>query len=61
MVIANYPDVQDTTRKELDTLLETSPSRLPDHGDEAKLPFIVAMVKELLRWHVSDQNTGFSY
>uniref|UniRef100_A0A0W0FRE5 Putative cytochrome P450 n=1 Tax=Moniliophthora roreri TaxID=221103 RepID=A0A0W0FRE5_MONRR len=43
-----YPEVQIRARKELDNLLH---GRLPEFSDERSLPYISAIVKEVLRWH----------
>jgi len=34
---------------EIDSTLEAD--RLPDFGDEASLPYVSALVKEVTRWH----------
>lgn len=44
-----YPDVLKTAQAELDAVVE---SRLPDYGDRDKLPYVNAIIKEALRWHV---------
>ncbi|KAF9261712.1 cytochrome P450 [Marasmius fiardii PR-910] len=43
-----YPQVQARAQKELDSLLH---GRLPDISDESSLPYITAIVKEVLRWN----------
>ncbi|EAU86764.1 cytochrome P450 [Coprinopsis cinerea okayama7 len=43
-----YPEVQAKAQKELDRVL--GPNALPDFGDEESLPYISAIVKEVLRW-----------
>ncbi|KAJ8081845.1 hypothetical protein PM082_007691 [Marasmius tenuissimus] len=43
-----YPQVQAHAQKELDSLLD---GRLPDFPDENSLPYITAVVKEVLRWN----------
>ena len=45
-----YPDVQKKAQAELDAVV--GPHRLPEFGDRESLPYICALVKELLRWHV---------
>ena len=35
---------------ELDAVV--GPHRLPDFGDQASLPYVNALLKEVLRWHV---------
>lgn len=44
-----YPKVLKTAQAELDAVVG---SRLPEHGDRNKLPYVNAIVKEALRWHV---------
>ncbi|TFK20074.1 cytochrome P450 [Coprinopsis marcescibilis] len=43
-----YPEVQAKAQKELDRVL--GKNVLPDFGDEETLPYISAIVKEVLRW-----------
>ncbi|RPD62683.1 CyP450 monooxygenase [Lentinus tigrinus ALCF2SS1-6] len=43
-----YPEVQKRAQAELDA--NVGPDRLPDHDDRANLPYINALVKEVLRW-----------
>ncbi|KAI0714199.1 CyP450 monooxygenase [Cerioporus squamosus] len=50
LAMALHPEVQLRAQKELDTVVGTS--RLPEFSDRASLPYIEALVKELLRWHV---------
>ncbi|KAF9449155.1 cytochrome P450 [Macrolepiota fuliginosa MF-IS2] len=49
LVMGMYPDVQKRAQGELDAVLG---GRLPDFNDRASLPYINALVKELLRWHL---------
>jgi cytochrome P450 len=44
-----YPDVQRKAQEEIDHVVGNS--RLPDYSDEDKLPYIQAVLKEVLRWH----------
>ena len=44
-----FPEVQRKAQVELDTIV--GPSRLPDFTDRDKLPYINAIVKEILRWN----------
>ncbi|KAL5511417.1 hypothetical protein ACEPAH_4633 [Sanghuangporus vaninii] len=46
-----YPDVQKKAQAELDAVVGTS--RLPTLDDKKDLPYVTAVMKELLRWHVS--------
>ena len=43
------PDVQKRAQEEIDRVVGTS--RLPDMSDREGLPYIDAVVKEVLRWH----------
>ncbi|KAK0205290.1 cytochrome P450 [Desarmillaria ectypa] len=43
-----YPDVQKAAQAELDALL--GGERLPDFGDKTQLPYVTAILKEVLRW-----------
>ncbi|KAL2008457.1 hypothetical protein VTN00DRAFT_6651 [Thermoascus crustaceus] len=44
-----YPDVQRKAQEEIDRVVGTD--RLPGFEDREKLPYIDAIVKEILRWH----------
>ncbi|KAH7922734.1 cytochrome P450 [Leucogyrophana mollusca] len=44
-----HPDVQAKAQAELDSVI--GPGRLPDFNDRATLPYINAIVKEVLRWN----------
>jgi len=45
-----HPEIQVKAQKELDGVL-TSPGQLPDHSDKADLPYVSAIVMEVLRWN----------
>ena len=47
--MSHNPDVQRKAREELDAVI--GPSRLPCLADRESLPFVNAVVKEILRWH----------
>ncbi|KAF9449842.1 cytochrome P450 [Macrolepiota fuliginosa MF-IS2] len=49
LAMGMYPDVQQKAQQELDAVLS---GRLPDFSDKPSLPYIRAIVKELLRWHL---------
>ncbi|KAM5544325.1 hypothetical protein V8D89_001985 [Ganoderma adspersum] len=49
LAMALYPEVQRKAQKELDAVVGTK--RLPDFSDQPSLPYVAAIVKELLRWH----------
>ncbi|KAJ7279878.1 cytochrome P450, partial [Mycena rebaudengoi] len=46
-MLAN-PEAQRKAQLEIDRVV--GPQRLPDHDDEASLPYVSAIVKEVLRW-----------
>ncbi|KAJ7445114.1 cytochrome P450 [Mycena latifolia] len=46
-----YPDVQGAAQKEIDAVVGTD--RLPELSDRTELPYMDALCKEVLRWHVA--------
>ncbi|KAI0772409.1 O-methylsterigmatocystin oxidoreductase [Trametes elegans] len=44
-----HPGAQKRAQEELDVVI--GPDRLPEHADRPALPYIEAMVKEILRWY----------
>jgi cytochrome P450 len=44
-----YPEVQRKAQEEIDRVIGNS--RLPDHLDQDDLPYVQAVLKEVLRWH----------
>ncbi|RPD58754.1 cytochrome P450 [Lentinus tigrinus ALCF2SS1-7] len=50
LAMALYPEVQKKAQEELDRVV--GPTRLPDFTDRDSLPYVNALVKEVLRWHV---------
>ncbi len=50
LAMAMFPEVQHRAQAELDAVV--SPDRLPELDDHAALPYMRALVKEVLRWHV---------
>lgn len=44
-----HPNVQARAQAELDSVI--GPGRLPDYNDRPLLPYINAIVKEVLRWN----------
>ncbi|KAJ7611277.1 cytochrome P450 [Roridomyces roridus] len=50
LAMALHPEIQRTAQKELDAVV--GPDRLPDINDRASLPYVDALCKEVLRWHV---------
>ncbi|KAF9001516.1 cytochrome P450 [Cyathus striatus] len=57
LVMMLYPDVQKTAQQELDEVLG---DRLPDHSDIPSIPYITALLLEVLRWETPVQ-TGFGH
>jgi hypothetical protein len=43
-----YPDIQKRAQEEIDAVLGTG--RLPTLADQKHLPYVEALVKEILRW-----------
>jgi cytochrome P450 len=50
LAMALYPEVQKKAQAEIDAVV--GPDRLPGFQDRPSLPYINAIVKEVLRWHV---------
>ncbi|CDO71681.1 hypothetical protein BN946_scf184915.g25 [Trametes cinnabarina] len=50
LAMCHYPEVQRKAQAELDAVV--GPHRLPDFGDRDALPYINAVIKEALRWHI---------
>ena len=48
--MATFPEVQKKAQAELDSVIGSS--RLPEFSDRGSLPYLNALVKELMRWHV---------
>ena len=46
--MANYPEVQARAQAELDTVI--GPDRLAEFSDRPDLPYVNAIISELLRW-----------
>lgn len=44
-----HPDAQGKAQIEIDNVVGMD--RLPDFGDETSLPYVSALVKEVMRWH----------
>jgi len=44
-----HPDVQSRAQGEIDSV--TGGSRLPAYEDKHNLPYVYAIMKEVLRWH----------
>ena len=50
LAMALYPEVQKKAQAEIDAVVGSH--RLPDFEDRPSLPYINAIVKELMRWHL---------
>ena len=46
--MALFPEVQEKARAELDAII--GQERLPEFSDQDSLPYVCAIIKELLRW-----------
>jgi cytochrome P450 len=44
-----HPDAQSRAQREIDNVVGTG--RLPNFGDEMSLPYVSALVEEVMRWH----------
>lgn len=53
-----YPDVQEKARREIDSVIGLG--RLPDFNDRGSLPYIDAIVKEVLRYVAFTDNPYIS-
>lgn len=47
--MAIYPEVQRKAQEEIERVV--GPNKLPTFADRERLPYINAIVKEVLRWH----------
>lgn len=45
-----YPEAQRRAQQEIDAFIQTE-NRLPDSRDRNSLPYINALIKEILRWN----------
>ena len=50
LAMALYPEVQKKAQAEIDAVV--GPDRLPEFEDRPSLPYIDAVIKELLRWNL---------
>ena len=50
LAMALYPEVQKKAQAEIDAVVGSH--RLPDFEDRPSLPYINAIVKELMRWNL---------
>lgn len=49
LAMVRFPEVQRKAQQELDAII--SPDRLPEFADKEALPYINAVMKEVVRWH----------
>ena len=49
LAMLKQPEAQRKAQIEIDTVVGSS--RLPDFDDQEQLPYVSALVKEVLRWH----------
>ena len=50
LAMALYPEVQKKAQAEIDAVI--GPNRFPDFQDRPSLPYVNALVKESMRWHL---------
>ena len=50
LAMALYPKVQKKAQSEIDAVV--GPDRLPNFEDRPSLPYINAVLKEVMRWHL---------
>ena len=46
-----HPEIQERAQAELDSVLGTTWQGLPTFSDRSRLPFVEAIVLEILRWN----------
>ena len=49
LILALNPHVATTAQKQIDEVVGAH--RLPDFSDRERLPYVTAVMKEVLRWH----------
>lgn len=49
LAMVMYPDAHKKAQQELDSVV--GPDRLPEYSDRDSLPYINAVVQEIIRWH----------
>lgn len=48
--MAKFPEAQKKAQEELDRVI--GPDRLPQFADLPSLPYMYALIREVMRWHV---------
>lgn len=46
--MVEHPEVVQRAQEEIDRVI--APGHLPDFGDEASMPYMTAIIREVLRW-----------
>ena len=46
--MVSYPDVQKKAQEEIDRVIKGN--RLPEYSDQKHLPYVQAIVREVIRW-----------
>ena len=49
LAMSLYPEVQAKAQREIDQVIGTN--RLPSYKDRSSLPYLTALIKEVLRWN----------
>lgn len=61
--MALHPEIQSRAQNEIDAVI--GPERLPTITDKAALPYVDALVKEVIRWHpmlpLSSSRRSYAY
>ena len=65
--MVSYPEIQKRAQRDIERV--TGGQRLPDYGDQRSLPYIQAIIREVLRWkpilplgitHVNDKDDVYN-
>ncbi len=46
--MVSHPEIQERAQRDIERI--TGGQRLPDYGDQKSLPYIQAIIREVLRW-----------
>ncbi len=67
IAMVSHPDIQKRAQKDIERV--TGGQRLPDYGDQKLLPYLQAIIREVLRWkpitplgitHVNDKDDVYN-
>ena len=67
IAMVSYPEIQKRAQRDIERV--TGGQRLPDYGDQRSLPYIQAIIREVLRWkpitplgitHVNDKDDVYN-